>query len=157
MKKYARLFKYLAAYKANIALYFLFIILAIVFSVASIGSLPFFIDLIFTKGKADVIKPETIGNSQDFIRYISYYLQELIKTNGAAPVPSHLRDSHYPGSAQIGHGADYLYPHDFPGNYVKQDYVMQGSIPEKLYQPGENEFEMGRWNKLALQIKETNL
>ena len=82
MKKYARLFRYLAAYKANIALYFLFILLAIVFSVASIGSLPFFIDLIFTKGKADVVKPETISNSQDFIRYISYYLQELIKTEG---------------------------------------------------------------------------
>lgn len=86
MKKYARLFKYLAAYKSNIVLYFLFIILAIVFSVASIGSLPFFIDLIFTKGKADVIKPETISNSQDFIRYISFYLQELIKTDGKAYV-----------------------------------------------------------------------
>ena len=82
MKKYARLFRYLSAYKSNIALYFLFIILAIVFSVASIGSLPFFIDLIFTKGKADVLKPETISNSQDFIRYISYYLQELMKVNG---------------------------------------------------------------------------
>jgi ATP-binding cassette, subfamily B, bacterial MsbA len=86
MKKYARLFRYLAAYKTNIALYFLFIILAIVFSVASIGSLPFFIDLIFTKGKADVLKPETINNSQDFIRYISYYLQELLKVNGKAYV-----------------------------------------------------------------------
>ena len=82
MKKYARLFRYLAAYKSNIVLYFLFIVLAIVFSVASIGSLPFFIDLIFTKGKADVLEPETIANSQDFIRYISYHLQELIKTNG---------------------------------------------------------------------------
>ncbi len=82
MKKYARLFRYLAAYKSNIVLYFLFIVLAIVFSVASIGSLPFFIDLIFTKGKADVLEPETIANSQDFIRYISYHLQELMKTNG---------------------------------------------------------------------------
>lgn len=82
MKKYARLFRYLAAYKSNIILYFLFIVLAIVFSIASIGSLPFFIDLIFTKGKADVLEPEAINNSQDFIRYISYYLQELIKTNG---------------------------------------------------------------------------
>ncbi len=82
MKKYARLFRYLAAYKSNIVLYFLFIVLAIVFSVASIGSLPFFIDLIFTKGKADVLEPETISNSQDFIRYISYQLQELMKANG---------------------------------------------------------------------------
>ncbi len=82
MKKYSRLFRYLAAYRSNIALYFLFIILAIVFSIVSIGSLPFFIDLIFTKGKADILKPETLKSSQDFIRYISFYLQELIKTDG---------------------------------------------------------------------------
>ena len=82
MKKYARLFRYLAAYKSNIVLYFLFIVLAIVFSIASIGSLPFFIDLIFTKGKADILEPETIANSQDFIRYISFHLQELMKTSG---------------------------------------------------------------------------
>jgi subfamily B ATP-binding cassette protein MsbA len=68
MKKYSRLFRYLAAYKANIALYFLFIILAIVFSVVSIGSLPFFIDLIFTKGKEEVLKPESVNSSQESIR-----------------------------------------------------------------------------------------
>lgn len=82
MKKYARLFSYLGAYKINIGLYFLFIILAIVFSIVSIGSLPFFLDLIFTKGKADIIKPEVVNSSQDFIQYISFYLQELVKTNG---------------------------------------------------------------------------
>ncbi len=82
MKKYARLFRYLAAYKTNIALYFLFIILAIVFSVASLGSLPFFLDLIFNKGKADLVKPEVISSSQDIINFISYHLQELMKEKG---------------------------------------------------------------------------
>jgi len=82
MKKYARLFRYLAAYKTNIVLYFLFIILAIVFSVASLGSLPFFLDLIFNKGRADILKPEVVRSSQDIINYISYYLQELMKVDG---------------------------------------------------------------------------
>lgn len=84
MKKYSRLFRYLAAYKSNIALYFLFIILAIVFSIVSIGSLPFFIDLIFTKGKADILEPQSVKSSQDIINYLSYHLQELMKTNGKA-------------------------------------------------------------------------
>ncbi len=82
MKKYARLFRYLAAYKTNIALYFLFIILAIVFSVTSLGSLPFFLELIFNKGKADLVEPQVIKSSQDIINYISYHLQELMKVNG---------------------------------------------------------------------------
>lgn len=82
MKRYARLFRYLAAYKSNIALYFLFIILAIVFSVVSIGSLPFFLELIFNKGRADIIEPVTIKTSQDLINYISFHLQELMRENG---------------------------------------------------------------------------
>lgn len=77
MKKYSRLFGYVGAYKANIGLYFLFILLSIVFSVISIGSLPFFLDLIFTKGKELIAKPDTITSSQDFIKYISYQLQQL--------------------------------------------------------------------------------
>lgn len=86
MKKYSRLFRYLAVYKSNIALYFLFIVLAIVFSIVSIGSLPFFLDLIFTKGKADVVEPEVVKSSQDVIRYLSFHLQELMKDSGKAYV-----------------------------------------------------------------------
>lgn len=81
MKKYTRLFNYLTSYKANIVLYFFFIILSIVFSVISIGSLPFFLDIIFTKGKEAIALPQSISSSQDFINYISYYLQNLIFTH----------------------------------------------------------------------------
>src|SRR4030095_2496462 len=49
MKKYSRIFKYLAHYKGQIALYFLFIILSIVFSVVSLGMLAPFFNLIFKK------------------------------------------------------------------------------------------------------------
>ncbi|MGG9961659.1 ABC transporter ATP-binding protein [Ferruginibacter sp. SUN106] len=79
MKKYARLFSYLKAYKGNIGLYFLFILLSIVFSVISIGTLPFFIKIIFApdaETKA-VLKPIHIASSSDFIDYISYYLQQM--------------------------------------------------------------------------------
>ena len=29
-------------------------------------------------------------------------------------VPKHLRDAHYPGAKQFGHGLGYKYPHDYP-------------------------------------------
>ncbi len=76
MKKYARLYSYLTAYKANIGLYFLFILLSIVFSIISIGSLPFFIKIIFDPSNTLVVKPQHITSSTDFINFISYYLQQ---------------------------------------------------------------------------------
>jgi putative ATPase len=52
------------------------------------------------------------------------------------PVPSHLRGSHYEGAAALGHGSGYLYPHDYPGNYVDQDYMPEGMDGKKFFQPG---------------------
>jgi putative ATPase len=44
------------------------------------------------------------------------------------PVPPHLRDTHYADAkTRYGYGKDYKYPHDYPGNYVEQDY-----LPEEL-------------------------
>jgi len=37
-------------------------------------------------------------------------------------VPLHLRDTHYSGAEKLGHKG-YLYPHDFPGHYVDQQYL----------------------------------
>lgn len=38
-------------------------------------------------------------------------------------VPPHLRDSHYAGAKQFGHGEGYLYPHDHPNAQVAQEYL----------------------------------
>lgn len=37
-------------------------------------------------------------------------------------VPLHLRDAHYPGAKALGHGEDYLYPHDSPVGWLPQNY-----------------------------------
>lgn len=37
-------------------------------------------------------------------------------------VPTHLRDGHYQGAQQLGHGQGYQYPHDHPGAWVAQQY-----------------------------------
>jgi putative ATPase len=66
---------------------------------------------------------------------------EEVQKRGAKPVPLHLRDSHYPGGKRLGHGKGYLYPHDFPGNYVKQEYAPPGAIPKPFYEPTENGHE----------------
>ena len=39
---------------------------------------------------------------------------------GTGEVPMHLRDAHYRGAAQLGHGEGYDYPHDHPEGWVDQ-------------------------------------
>ena len=51
---------------------------------------------------------------------------EAVRTEKTRPVPVHLKDTHYKGAEKLGHGAGYLYPHDFPGHYVKQQYLPDG-------------------------------
>ena len=63
---------------------------------------------------------------------------ELVARTATAPIPSYLQDAHYRGHEQLGRGVGYRYPHDYPGNYVAQDY-----LPEKLrgtvfYAPSDN-------------------
>lgn len=61
--------------------------------------------------------------------------------HGCAGVPLHLRDTHYSGAAELGHGEGYLYPHDFPGHYVPQQYAPPEARGMPYYVPGEEGFE----------------
>ena len=60
---------------------------------------------------------------------------------GYEPVPVHLRDTHYKGASALGHGAGYLYPHDFPGHYVPQQYAPLEARGMPYYRPSEQGFE----------------
>ena len=42
-----------------------------------------------------------------------------VRDRPAGAVPPHLRDSHYPGAAKLGHGEGYVYPHDEPDGWVR--------------------------------------
>ncbi len=66
---------------------------------------------------------------------------ETVKTTKTAPVPAHLQDSHYRGAKNLGHGQGYLYAHDFPGHYVRQQYLPDGLTDAKFYEPTENGYE----------------
>lgn len=63
---------------------------------------------------------------------------ENIKVLG---VPKHLRDCHYLGSNQLGNGLGYKYAHNYPKNYIKQQYLPDELINRKYYFPTENGYE----------------
>ena len=55
-----------------------------------------------------------------------------INAGRAGVVPPHLRDSHYPGAKQLGHGAGYQYPHSDPRGLVTQQYLPD-TLQNKIY------------------------
>ena len=57
------------------------------------------------------------------------------------PVPAHLQDSHYGGSANWGHGIGYKYAHNYPNHYVKQQYLPDGMEEQVFYHPSEKRHE----------------
>lgn len=56
---------------------------------------------------------------------------------GFGPVPVHLRDTHYAGHNRIGSGEGYLYPHNFPGHWVQQEYMPPEVKGKTYYHPSE--------------------
>lgn len=56
-------------------------------------------------------------------------------------IPMHLKDAHYEGAKNLGRGVDYKYPHSYPNNYVKQQYLPNAIKDKQYYSPGENKNE----------------
>ena len=61
--------------------------------------------------------------------------------NQKTTVPSHLQDSHYKGSVDLGHGIGYKYAHDFPNHYVKQQYLPDEIQDSVFYEPSDMGYE----------------
>ncbi len=64
-----------------------------------------------------------------------------VKNKEIPPIPGFLRDSHYSGSKALDHGKNYLYPHNYKNNYVKQDYLPEDLQGTSYYKPSENGYE----------------
>lgn len=56
-------------------------------------------------------------------------------------VPSHLRDAHYSGAKALDHGTGYLYAHNYPRHYVKQQYLPDALVGTTYYHPGDEGYE----------------
>lgn len=73
-----------------------------------------------------------------------------VRSGRTIPVPKHLRDAHYKGARQFGHGTEYKYAHDYEGGFVDQEYL---GVEKTYYQPTDRGFEaevrrrMEEWNK----------
>ena len=60
---------------------------------------------------------------------------------GTGLVPMHLRDAHYRGAADLGHGDGYEYPHDDPDGWVSQEHRPDEVAGNVYYDPSPHGFE----------------
>ena len=64
--------------------------------------------------------------------------QALVKETGNLSVPLRLRNAPTKLMKDLNYGKAYKYSHDFPGNFVEQEFLPDEIKGTKLYEPGEN-------------------
>lgn len=66
---------------------------------------------------------------------------QLVKQTGNQPVPLHIRNAPTQLMAELGYHDGYLYPHDFPNNFVQQQYLPDALKDVVLWNPCNNAHE----------------
>ncbi len=74
-----------------------------------------------------------------------------IRMGNSGPIPRQLQNKHYDGEDSARKGQFYLYPHDYPGHYVKQQYLPDVLRDRVYYTYGDNKNEQAAreyWEKI---------
>ena len=69
-----------------------------------------------------------------------YSAKSIVQEKKTGLVPPYLRDAHYEGSKELGH-VGYMYPHNYPGHFVRQQYLPDEIKDEKFYEPSVEGYE----------------
>jgi len=64
-----------------------------------------------------------------------------VRAGASGQVPVHLRDGHYAGAKQFGHGVGYIYAHDELGHVAAQQYLPDTLRGTVYYEPTQHGFE----------------
>lgn len=74
-----------------------------------------------------------------------------IKNGDVGDFPRHLQNKHFDGEGAKVKGQHYLYPHDYPNHWVKQQYLPDNLSGKAYYHYGENKNEQtakNYWSKI---------
>lgn len=74
-----------------------------------------------------------------------------IENTDTGEIPRRLQNVKYDGVGDVERGQNYLYPHDFPNHYVRQQYLPDKIKDKKYYEFGENKTEQAAkeyWKKI---------
>jgi putative ATPase len=76
-----------------------------------------------------------------------------VRRGRVGSVPVWLRDAHYPGAKDHGHGEGYAYPHDLPDGVAQQEYLPEVLKGAKYYRPTQHGAEAA-WSRVAQRVEE---
>ena len=74
-----------------------------------------------------------------------------LKKGKSGPIPRSLQNCHFDGADVQNPGQHYLYPHDFPGRWVPQQYLPDALVGTVYYHPADNKNEQAAaqyWQKI---------
>ena len=80
--------------------------------------------------------------------------QQIVKETGNLEVPMHLRNAPTALMEELGYGAEYLYAHDHPGNFVEQEFLPDELQGKNLISMGDNPREQQLKKELVQKWKQ---
>jgi len=75
-----------------------------------------------------------------------------VRRGRVGTVPTWLRDAHYPGAKDHGHGIGYIYPHDLPEGVAAQSYLPELLNGVRYYRPTQHGAEAS-WARVAERLE----
>ena len=79
---------------------------------------------------------------------------DLVRRTGNQPVPLHLRNAPTKLMADLGYHDGYLYPHDYPGHYVAQQYMPDELKNQQIWQPQPHSAAEAKIYKRIKELKD---
>jgi putative ATPase len=67
--------------------------------------------------------------------------KDAISAGASTEVPLHLRNASFAGARGMGYGRGYIYPHDHPGHWARQQYLPDG-VEGPFYRPSDQGYEV---------------
>ena len=76
-----------------------------------------------------------------------------VKNKNIGSIPANLKDAHYAGAKKLGHGVNYIYPHDFENDWVAQQYLPDNLLTASYFTPKGNSKIEERYKLIYQKLK----
>ena len=76
-----------------------------------------------------------------------------VKNKNIGSIPANLKDAHYAGAKKLGHGVNYIYPHDFENDWVAQQYLPDNLMTASYFTPKGNSKVEERYKLIYQKLK----